>query len=196
MAVETIPRQDARVRGLRRYFTGDPCKHGHIAERTTHGGSCVKCNVVNSAKSVVKWAAANPEAIKAIRLKAAAKFRNVHRERSNSQSRAGLEKWRKAHPERYREYHRVSECARRARKRAAGGSFTLTQIDSIFLKQKGRCTACLASIKSKYEIDHVVPLAKGGDNSIQNIQLLCPKCNRDKAALDPIEWAQKHGRLI
>jgi hypothetical protein len=29
--------------GLARYFTGKPCKRGHIAERHCPGGNCVKC---------------------------------------------------------------------------------------------------------------------------------------------------------
>jgi hypothetical protein len=30
---EIISRAEAKARGLTRYFTGKPCKYGHIAER-------------------------------------------------------------------------------------------------------------------------------------------------------------------
>ena len=30
------------------------------------------------------------------------------------------------------------------------------------------------------EIDHVVPLARGGSNRLENLQLLCRDCNRRK----------------
>jgi hypothetical protein len=32
------------ARGLPRYFTGYPCKHGHIAERETDKGGCCECS--------------------------------------------------------------------------------------------------------------------------------------------------------
>ena len=35
--------QLARERGETRYFTGLPCKHGHVAERQVSNGTCVDC---------------------------------------------------------------------------------------------------------------------------------------------------------
>jgi transcriptional regulator with XRE-family HTH domain len=40
---EIITRQQARDRGLRKYMTGRPCKHGHISERRTDTGNCIEC---------------------------------------------------------------------------------------------------------------------------------------------------------
>ena len=37
-------RQLAAQQGKTRYFTGLPCKHGHIAERLTVNGSCCECS--------------------------------------------------------------------------------------------------------------------------------------------------------
>ena len=34
-----------------------------------------------------------------------------------------------------------------------------------------------------FEIDHIVPLVEGGDNSLDNLQLLCRYCNRSKSML-------------
>jgi len=33
----------ARERGLTRYFTGEPCRNGHVAERWSSDGSCMAC---------------------------------------------------------------------------------------------------------------------------------------------------------
>lgn len=41
---------EARRKGLKRYFTGKPCKHGHIAERYTETNRCFECNKVSSRK--------------------------------------------------------------------------------------------------------------------------------------------------
>jgi hypothetical protein len=40
---EVISRKEAEERGLVRYFTGKPCKRGHITERYTNGGNCDDC---------------------------------------------------------------------------------------------------------------------------------------------------------
>jgi len=40
--MKLISRQEARQRGLLRYFTGKPCVHGHIAERSIDM-ECVQC---------------------------------------------------------------------------------------------------------------------------------------------------------
>jgi len=44
--MEVITRKQAKEQGLKHYFTGKPCKHGHIAKRVTAGG-CVECMAVN-----------------------------------------------------------------------------------------------------------------------------------------------------
>ena len=41
--MQIILRKEAKALGLPRYFTGQPCKHGHIAERSTSGGGCFDC---------------------------------------------------------------------------------------------------------------------------------------------------------
>lgn len=38
-----VSRAAAKSEGLLRYFTGSPCKHGHVAERLTINGSCCTC---------------------------------------------------------------------------------------------------------------------------------------------------------
>lgn len=43
MADEIISRAEAKARGLTRYFTGKPCKFGHIAERAAAKGVCLEC---------------------------------------------------------------------------------------------------------------------------------------------------------
>src|SRR6516225_9479147 len=52
-----ISRAEARALGLKRFFTGKPCKHGHVAERHVSTSACVECELG-------RWRArraANPE---------------------------------------------------------------------------------------------------------------------------------------
>ena len=41
--MEIITRKEAMARGLIRYFTGKPCKYGHVAERQTSSNGCFEC---------------------------------------------------------------------------------------------------------------------------------------------------------
>tara|TARA_Y100000310_G_C20704371_1_gene833778 strand:- start:11630 stop:12271 length:642 start_codon:yes stop_codon:yes gene_type:complete len=41
--MKTISRKEAKKLGLKRYFTSNPCKYGHISERSTANGSCLEC---------------------------------------------------------------------------------------------------------------------------------------------------------
>ena len=49
---------DAKAAGWDRYFTGRPCRHGHIAERYTSCDTCVECLRVKKAKKVSQRVAA------------------------------------------------------------------------------------------------------------------------------------------
>lgn len=41
-----ISKVEAKLVGAKRYFTGEPCRRGHIVERYTCSGNCVECDVV------------------------------------------------------------------------------------------------------------------------------------------------------
>ena len=76
---DTIGRDEARAFGLKRFFTGKPCKHGHVAERDVNNRECMEC----SRERTRRRRAADPEG-----------YREYGR------------KWRAANPEKPREYQR------------------------------------------------------------------------------------------
>ena len=41
-----ITLEEARKKGLRRYYTGKPCKHGHLSERQTSDRACIECKKI------------------------------------------------------------------------------------------------------------------------------------------------------
>lgn len=43
MSQKIISRAEAKAKGLKRYFTGEACKYGHIAMRYTKGRDCIDC---------------------------------------------------------------------------------------------------------------------------------------------------------
>ena len=53
--------------------------------------------------------------------------------------------------------------------------------ERIFKQQNGHCNACDAEFDIwHFEVDHIVPKAKGGGDYFENYQLLCSSCNRIK----------------
>lgn len=50
--------------------------------------------------------------------------------------------------------------------------------------QKWTCNHCKELLDATYEIDHIHPLFKGGDNSISNLQALCRNCHAKKTMKD------------
>jgi 5-methylcytosine-specific restriction endonuclease McrA len=76
---------------------------------------------------------------------------------------------------------------RSAKKRAAafgysGKHFTTEEWFALLEHYGGVCLACGAGEAKDLSVDHVVPLSKGGPNTITNIQPLCGTCNSLKGA--------------
>lgn len=51
---------------------------------------------------------------------------------------------------------------------------------AVWERDGGRCVACGAGFDLQY--DHVIPLALGGADTVENLQILCAPCNREKGA--------------
>ncbi|CAM0102316.1 hypothetical protein VPH234P10_0017 [Vibrio phage 234P10] len=43
---------EARAKGIKYFFTGKPCKRGHVVARYSANGSCALCNSESSAKAL------------------------------------------------------------------------------------------------------------------------------------------------
>lgn len=77
-------------------------------------------------------------------------------------------------------------------KRRSAGNIDAATVRIIIARQT-ECFWCSCPLDGVYHIDHVVPVAKGGTNSLDNLVLACPTCNRNKSAKDPIEYANSIG---
>lgn len=149
----------------------------------------------------LSWRAANASYVKDARkksyqankkrdLKAAKVWRIANRDKMI----AGVLKWQAAHPLEVR----AITANRRARRLAAGGSFTADDVRRILAIQRNKCAHswCQKSLKTGYHVDHIKPLSRGGSNDRRNIQALCPPCNMSKHDTHPVDFAQQNGQLL
>ena len=102
-------------------------------------------------------------------------------DRSYSETEHGRETRRRA-SERYRRSERGKEVRRisKAKRRNAEGSFTPEEWASVLENTNGFCACCGSD--ERIEIDHIMPISKGGKNTIDNVQPLCRSCNARKGA--------------
>ncbi len=58
---------------------------------------------------------------------------------------------------------------------------TTTIKQRLYQEQAGECNACAVAMEARhFEIDHIIPKSKGGQDVYDNYQLLCGHCNRSK----------------
>jgi 5-methylcytosine-specific restriction endonuclease McrA len=50
MADTIITRAEAHAQGLQKYYTGEPCKRGHVAERLTSNKQCTECRAISESR--------------------------------------------------------------------------------------------------------------------------------------------------
>lgn len=85
---------------------------------------------------------------------------------------------------------------RRAIVKNSAGSHTAGDIQWLLNQQRYQCAVCKKNIRGCYHVDHIEPLAKGGSNDKSNLQVLCPTCNNQKHASDPVDFMQRKGFLL
>ena len=102
--MQIITLKSAIEKGLPRYFTGKPCKRGHLSERYVKGYHCVECGKERSKE----WIKNNPE-------KRSASLRE-YVERNKAAVTAKNNRWWKNNPHKYDEYRAKQTPEQKARK--------------------------------------------------------------------------------
>jgi 5-methylcytosine-specific restriction endonuclease McrA len=92
---------------------------------------------------------------------------------------------------------RPSRKAAKAMRRSAEGVVTKDDVAWLLEMQRWKCAVCAQSVKrARYHLDHIMPLAKGGTNNRDNLQVLCPSCNLSKSSKHPVDFMQQRGMLL
>lgn len=113
-----------------------------------------------------RWRSANPE-------KASAQFRT----------------WRERNPDAVAAMAR----RRRARVRGAPGTVTAKEWQELLEEFDYRCAYC--NRDELLEMDHMMPISRGGHHTKENVVPACVPCNRSKGALTPLEFIGTRFRM-
>lgn len=116
----------------------------------------------------------------------------VYRVANLEQIKTAQAAYRAANPE----CGRINQHNRRARKRANGGVLSKGLAAKLFRWQNGKCACCGLPLGDDFHLDHITPIALGGPNSDDNIQLLRATCNLQKHAKHPVDFMQERGFLL
>ena len=52
-----------------------------------------------------------------------------------------------------------------------------------------KCVACDVSVGLSGQVDHIIPVSKGGKDADDNLQTLCIKCHSVKTSKENVGWA-------
>jgi 5-methylcytosine-specific restriction endonuclease McrA len=227
--MQRITRKAAKAAGLKYYFTGKPCKRGHIDKRFVCSFCCMTCarekaaeafrGLVGEAREARRnyerrrwqdpvfrqWAATyraehavESASYRQARKEAQPDYFRDHYAKNAERRKAQSLAWYRANTERalqrQKEYtasrpielRRANGRRRRGTRRAIEKRVFVEAVDSrtVFERDKGQCGICMKPVDpaSNWEIDHIMPISKGGPHSYANVQLAHRKCNRSKAA--------------
>jgi 5-methylcytosine-specific restriction endonuclease McrA len=156
-------------------------------------------------ESMKRWREANPEIAAARSLASGRKWKAAHPDEHRAANRAYYAKksrdpifrakvcrlsgeWAKANPL----LRRINEARRRARIRGSGGSHTAAEWTALCRSGSWQCFYCATVVDVETAIqEHMIPLARGGSDNIENIAVSCAVCNSRKHTMTVEEFMAK-----
>jgi hypothetical protein len=195
--IPVLSRTAAIAQGKKKYFTGKPCKHGHVAERHVQNWTCVECHSANMLDVQRNWRAKNPKKV----AEYTAKYASAHAETNKAWRANNVDKirehargWRLANPSKMAQYGQKWRANNRAHMqylKAKRRADVLRRtplwldaedwwlIDEIYDLANQRAKAT----KVDWHVDHIVPLRGGvvsGLHVPHNLQVILASENVQK----------------
>lgn len=179
-------RKAALAAGERYYFTGKSCRRGHISKRYTVNKNCVSCHEA-------LWGKREEVLIK----------KKQYREKNKEKTKAAVNNWHERNRKQVSAYHKkwrneinpnawkAVSVKRRSSKKNAEGGFSADDVSRMMAAQDGKCVCCKRDVRKFFHVDHIMPLALGGTNWPDNLQILCPSCNCSKGSKHPDTWIKE-----
>lgn len=155
-------RKEAQAIGAKYYFTGEPCKYGHIAARKTKG-ACVECLKVEWGKAniarVEYFAAYNKSEAGQ---KAKRRYYEQNREaviaRASARPDEDKNRYRAKHKKLHPEYYNTLNNVRKRRHKNATPSWITAEQKYAMRELYVQASRLTAVTGERYVVDHIVPL--------------------------------------
>lgn len=181
--MEVITRKEAQERGLKRYYTGENCKKGHLCERYISSFGCVQCQSeiygVNK-EDRSAWSKAYYQLHRELKLEQANSYYRLNREIISIRRKAHY----KTDPEKYceRERMRYAKDSSLSKLKAANRHAKKLKASPKWVDIK-KLKEFYVNIPDTMEVDHIIPLQGklvSGLHVHNNLQYLSREENRSK----------------
>jgi hypothetical protein len=214
---QIISRADAKAQGLKHYFTGKPCKRGHLSVRYVCSAECQDCLFAKNKQ----WQHNNPGRYLELQREASARWRRENPEAAVKQRIAWVEKnperaiecarerrrrWKTRHPQKSADVNKAWREKNKAHHKALIREWERRNPDRVSLKSRRRQTRLRISAfdheredirvfyvgcPEGYHVDHIVPLKHPlvcGLHVISNLQYLTASDNSRKSNTWEPDW--------
>jgi 5-methylcytosine-specific restriction endonuclease McrA len=162
-----MERKEAKELGLKHYDNGKPCPKCGKSERYTSSYSCVSCTLDRTKENLY-----NEELMSKYRTK--------------EKTAARLRRWRENNYEKFQQQwlrYPEKNCARQAVRRGRKLDQTPEDADLDLIQEiYTRCAEISKETGIPHEVDHIVPIARGGLHHQDNLQIITRTHNRRKGA--------------
>jgi hypothetical protein len=188
---ELISRAEAKEKGLTHYFTGNPCKHGHISKRLVCNGTCEKCICIasneyknkNKQKVVDEnraWRHKNKEKNEEYNIK----YRKNYYKNNREIIKENVRNWRLLNPDKHSKQSRLRNTRL---ERQIPGWYEEDLVKQIYIKRDELNKLWGTNL----QVDHIIPLVSYtvcGLHCWHNLQLLDKPLNGSKNNKYQTDW--------
>jgi uncharacterized protein YcnI len=186
--------------GLTTFFTGRPCKHGHVTMRCTSSGSCIECAKASQKRTAKKRFEKNPMFYKEVYAKNAEILKNKaadYRAKNPEKVKASNHAWRKNNKHK----KAAIQMQRHAAKLQATPKW-LSKNDFELVDNYYKDASCFRNVfKVSVAVDHIVPLKSKQVCGLHVPWNLCLRTKTDNSKkknkiTNDVYWPKQIGVLV